>query len=120
MSANGPGPVERFRAFFGARIWDARLRDLPPWKAALYWGARIADTMVRGFLDTRLSFRAAALTYFTVLSIVPFLAFAFAVLKGFGVYQTFVQGTVRPYVDDTFAANVSSTYGRIVPCTNVW
>ncbi len=105
MSANGPGPAERFRTFFGIRIWEIRLAELPLWKAALYWVARIADTMVRGFLDTRLSFRAAALTYFTVLSVVPFLAFAFAVLKGFGVYQTFVQSTIRPYVDETFAAN---------------
>ncbi|HEX9051454.1 MAG TPA: YihY/virulence factor BrkB family protein [Anaeromyxobacter sp.] len=105
MSAKAPGVADRLRALFGARIWDTRLADLPLWKAVLYWLARIADTMVRGFLDTRLSFRAAALTYFTVLSIVPFLAFAFAVLKGFGVYQTFVQGTIRPYVDETFAAN---------------
>ncbi len=105
MSMKARGPAERLGAFFAARIWDARLPDLPPWKAALFWVARLADTMVRGFLDTRLSFRAAALTYFTVLSVVPFLAFAFAVLKGFGVYQTFVQGTIRPYVDDTFAAN---------------
>jgi membrane protein len=105
VSARGPGPAERLRVFFETRIWETRLQELPRWKAALFWVARIADTMLRGFLDTRLSFRAAALTYFTVLSIVPFLAFAFAVLKGFGVYQTFVQGTIRPYVDGTFAAN---------------
>lgn len=35
--------------------------------------------------DHQLSLRAAALTYTTVLSLVPFLAIAFAVLKGFGV-----------------------------------
>ncbi len=105
MSERRPGPAERLRAFFGTRIWETRLADLPLWKAPLYWAARVADTMLRGFLDTRLSFRAAALTYFTVLSIVPFLAFAFAVLKGFGVYRTFVQSTIQPYVDDTFAAN---------------
>jgi membrane protein len=105
VSAVRADPVERARAFFEIRIWETRLRDLPPWKAPVYWVARIADTMVRGFLDTRLSFRAAALTYFTVLSVVPFLAFAFAVLKGFGVYRTFVDGTLRPYVDETFAGN---------------
>jgi membrane protein len=37
--------------------------------------------------------------------VVPLLAFAFAVLKGFGAYQTFVDGTVRPYLRETFAAN---------------
>ena len=40
-----------------------------------------------------------------MLSVVPFLAFAFAVLKGFGAYQTFIDGIVRPYLADTFAPN---------------
>ncbi|HET8541957.1 MAG TPA: YihY/virulence factor BrkB family protein [Anaeromyxobacter sp.] len=105
MTAARPGLAQRLRAFFGARLWEPRLADLSRGRAALYAAARVGDTLVRGFLDTRLSFRAAALTYFTVLSIVPFLAFAFSVLKGFGVYRSFVVGTIRPYVDETFAGN---------------
>ncbi|HEY6101168.1 MAG TPA: YhjD/YihY/BrkB family envelope integrity protein, partial [Anaeromyxobacter sp.] len=49
--------------------------------------------------------RAAALTYYTVLSIVPFLAFAFAVLKGFGAYRILIDGTVRPWIAESFGAN---------------
>lgn len=105
MSAARAGALTSVRAFFGARIWDVRLRELPRPRAALYWVARVLHAIVTGLFDDRLSFRAAALTYFTVLSVVPFLAFAFAVLKGFGVYATFIEGTVQPYVDETFAAN---------------
>jgi membrane protein len=107
VSAPRPSALARARGWFGARIWEVRLREVPPAQAALTWAARVAAVTVRGFLDDALSFRAAALTYFTVLSIVPFLAFAFAVLKGFGVYGSFVEGTVKPYVDETFAANLA-------------
>ncbi|WP_248357767.1 YihY/virulence factor BrkB family protein [Anaeromyxobacter oryzae] len=98
-------PLVRLRTFFTGRIWDVRLSDLPWWKAALYRASRIIYSTARGFFDDRLTVRAAALTYFSVLSVVPFLAFAFAILKGFGAYRTFVQGTVRPYLDETFAPN---------------
>jgi membrane protein len=98
-------PLERVRRWMASGIWEVRLAELPAPRAALTWAARVLSVTVRGFLDADLSFRAAALTYFTVLSIVPFLAFAFAVLKGFGVYAAFIEGTVQPYVDETFAAN---------------
>jgi membrane protein len=97
--------LDRVRAFFSARIWDERLAELPRARAALYWLSRILYSTVRGFDDHNLTVRAAALTYFSVLSVVPFLAFTFAVLKGFGAYQTFVDGTVRPYLRETFAPN---------------
>jgi membrane protein len=97
--------VERVRAFFGRRIWTVRLEQLGRGRRIGYRAARIAYAAVRGFLDHRLTIRAAALTYYTVLSLVPFLAFAFAVLKGFGAYTSFLHGTVRPYLDRTFGGN---------------
>jgi membrane protein len=95
----------RIHSLFARRIWDVRLVDLPRGRALAYRVARIGVTTVRGFLENDLALRAAALTYYTVLSIVPFLAFAFAILKGFGAYRTFIESTVRPYVVETFARN---------------
>jgi membrane protein len=95
----------RLRTFFTQTIWDVRISGLSASRAALYRGSRIAYSTVREVVQNRLTFRAAALTYFSVLSIVPFLAFAFAVLKGFGAYKTFIDGTVRPYLRGTFEAN---------------
>jgi membrane protein len=93
------------RAFFTERVWRVRLDELPPLRAASYRAGRLAYSTFRGFLDNALTTRAASLTYFGVLSVVPFLAFAFALLKGFGVYERFIESTVRPYVRDTFAPN---------------
>ena len=74
-------------------------------RALLYRASRVAHAAFHGFIAHRLTVRAAALTYYTALSVVPFLAFAFAVLKGFGAYGSFVEGTLRPYLDRTFGGN---------------
>lgn len=100
------GPIEGLRAFFAEKVWAAPAgrRGATP---ALYRAGRVAYATVRGFLVDRGTVRAAALTYYSVLSLVPFLVFAFAILKGFGVYRTFVDATVRPYVRDTFGENAA-------------
>jgi membrane protein len=92
--------------FFSREIWAQRLDELPQKRARLYQLARILDVTVRGlvFGDT-LHVRAAALTYFTVLSIVPLLAFVFALLKGFGAYDVLVRDSLRPYILDLLAGN---------------
>jgi membrane protein len=103
-------PLERLRSFFTEEIWALPSREGRPWRrwrARLYRLSRVAYATARGFFANRLTVRAAALTYYTVLSLVPFLAFAFAILKGFGVYGTFVEATVRPYLRETFGENPS-------------
>jgi len=92
--------------FFRRQIWEARLDELPRAVALRYRLARIAQRAVHALvLGDTLHVRAAALTYFTVLSLVPLLAFAFALLKGFGVYQTLIEETVRPYALKMFSGN---------------
>lgn len=105
--SNDPGRhlVDRLRAFFTEGIWAVRVGDLRRGQALLYRASRVGYSTIRGFFANRLTIRAAALTYYSVLSIVPFLAFAFAVLKGFGVYASFIGKTVHPYLQETFGAN---------------
>jgi membrane protein len=99
------GSLDRLRAFFDERIWLARPERVGPVRAVLYRVICVGYAAVQGFFAHRLTVRAAALTYYTVLSIVPFLAFAFAILKGFGAYASFINGIARPYLDRTFGAN---------------
>jgi membrane protein len=103
--APGEPLAERLHAFFTERIWSVRVADLHDPRALLYRASRVGYSTVRGFFTNRLTVRAAALTYYSALSIVPFLAFAFAVLKGFGAYASFIEGTVRPYLQQTFGGN---------------
>jgi membrane protein len=101
------GLLARARLFFAERIWAVRVAELRRGQALAYRASRVAYTAILGFFANRLTVRAAALTYYSVLSIVPFLAFAFAVLKGFGAYRSFVDGVLRPYLEDTFGANAA-------------
>jgi membrane protein len=57
---------------------------------------------VRGFIHDDCVFRASALTYITVLSLVPLLAFSFSVAQGFGFYEKLVLETINPFLDQTF------------------
>ena len=99
--------LERGRHFFETRIWATPLKDASRGRVFLYRVGRTVYATVRGFFDKELTSRAAALTYYTVLSIVPFLAFAFSLLKGFGAYQKIMQSSLRPYLRDTFGGDSS-------------
>ncbi len=68
----------------------------------MYRACRVAHLALHGFVEDECLFRASALTYITVLSLVPLLAFSFSVAKGFGFYQQLIQGTVNPFLDRTF------------------
>lgn len=92
--------------FFAHDIWVARLDELPSAQAFRYQSARVAHATLRSLLfEDGLHVRAAALTYYTVLSIVPLLAFIFALLKGFGAYELLVEESIRPYVLQAMSGN---------------
>ncbi|MCY2961107.1 MAG: YihY family inner membrane protein [Planctomycetota bacterium] len=65
---------------------------------------RISWLAGRGILRDQCLLRASALTYITVLSLVPLLALAFAVAKGFGFYAALVHDVIGPFLDRTFGA----------------
>ena len=59
---------------------------------------RYAYAMVRDFFSGQLTMRAMSLVYTTLLSVVPLLAFSFAMLKGFGIFNK-----LEPYLSDALA-----------------
>ncbi len=75
------------RKFINDLIWGNRLsnRGLPG--RILVVVLRYLYAMVRDFFSGQLTMRAMSLVYTTLLSVVPLLAFSFAVLKGFGIFN---------------------------------
>jgi membrane protein len=97
---------QRLHDFFTREVWEARLETLPGPRARRYRALRLAYSVVDGLLVSDvLPMHAAALTYYTVLSIVPLLACAFSILKGFGAYEALVDETIRPYLTQTLSGN---------------
>jgi membrane protein len=69
-------------------IWRSRLGDLRGFRALRVKFLRIVILSLRGVFRNQL--RAAALTYYSVLSVVPILALLFGIAKGFG-YEKILQ-----------------------------
>jgi membrane protein len=68
-------------------IWGNQLTKAGPPGRILVVVLRFLYAMVRDFFSGQLTMRAMSLVYTTLLSIVPLLAFSFAILKGFGVFN---------------------------------
>lgn len=67
-----------------SQIWRVRASSLPWWKALLVSAGRVLLRAIRDFREDRIWLRASALTFFTLMSIVPILALSFGIAKGFG------------------------------------
>jgi membrane protein len=79
--------INRIWIFLTKDIWGLRLSDLSPRKALKIKALRILILSIRGFYEDKIQQRAAALTLYTILSIVPILAIGFGIAKGFGYDQ---------------------------------
>jgi len=70
--------------FITIGIWHIESRNFSWSKSFFLRQLRIVVLAVRGFKEDKLQLRASALTLYSLLAIVPVLAMAFAVAKGFG------------------------------------
>jgi membrane protein len=81
-----PG-LSNLTEFLSTGIWRIRASELRGSRSFLIRQLRIILLAVRGFNDDRCQLRASALTFYSLLSVVPMIAMAFGVSKGFGLEQ---------------------------------
>lgn len=72
--------------FFKTTIWTMKLAEHSFLIRVIVKTVRIAILSFRYFMKNNCMLRASALTYYTLLSIIPVAALAFAIAKGFGLY----------------------------------
>lgn len=84
MVENMVGRIRAAVHFLGIGIWRIRLREQPAGRGFAIKYVRMVLLAIRGFDEDKCQLRASALTYYTLLSIVPIAAMAFGVAKGFG------------------------------------
>jgi membrane protein len=77
--------VSRILTFFKTGIWETRLKSLPPIEAFFTRSLRIILLAARGFMRDNCQKTASVLTYYSLLNVVPVVAVAFAMAKGFGL-----------------------------------
>ena len=76
--------IRRFLEFIKSEIWLIETSQYHPVLGFLIRQLRIILIAIRGFRDHRIQLRASALTYYSLLSIVPVAAMVFGIAKGFG------------------------------------
>ena len=77
--------LSRAKKFVTTDIWRIRLKTYPRFKSFLLKQLRIIVLAVRGFAEDKCKFRASALTFYSLLSVVPVIAVLFGIAKGFGM-----------------------------------
>ena len=81
-------------------IWHTPLSEISKGKTFLVKQLRIVVLAARGFSNDKVQLRASALTFYSLLSVIPVAAIAFAIAKGFGLDQNLEQ-----LITDKFQAN---------------
>lgn len=101
---------------FSEGIWKRNSPDAPLLVRVSRAASRLLYLVGYGFMKDQCIIRAAALTFTTILSIVPFLAVAFSISKGFGLQNSEVMRewvlkltTGRPEVADKIIEYIDRT-----------
>jgi membrane protein len=94
MRAQEEAWLDRVRRVFSSELWT---REVSP-RILVSWAQACLQFVVlvgQGFANDQLLLRASALTYFTMLSLIPLIAIAFSMVGAFGVSQDLAQFVVE-------------------------
>lgn len=109
--------LKRTWVFLSHGIWEIDAHELTRWRLLLLRQAQVVSLVARDFFSDHCLLRASALTYSTLLSIVPLLALMFALLKGLGVHNV-----LEPLILERLAIGsevILSAIVRYIDNTNV-
>ncbi|MFA7160326.1 MAG: YihY/virulence factor BrkB family protein [Kiritimatiellia bacterium] len=76
--------IRKLVDFFAVDVWRIRAHALPRSKSFWIRHLRVILLAIRRFGEDKIQLRASALTYYSLLSIVPVVAMGFGIAKGFG------------------------------------
>ncbi|MBO4620286.1 MAG: YihY/virulence factor BrkB family protein [Victivallales bacterium] len=79
------------KTFLAKDLWNVDVQQLPFAKRFGYSFLRMLIIAVRGFLEDRCTLQASALTYITLVSLVPILAITLAFCKGIGLQRKLME-----------------------------
>lgn len=125
--------TSRLKNFFRDDIWELELEELSRAKARFIKYLKVMLITIKTFSNERIGFQAVALSFFSTMSVVPFVAIIFAITNGFGLADS-LRDLLYQYFDNShqtieailgFADNIintaqSSTMGLVSALLFVW
>ena len=79
--------LNQVRQFIEVDLWRIKLKSLPRRKRFLFGFIRVWVITIKEFLNDRCAEKAPALTYFSMLSLVPVVAMVVAIANAFGIRE---------------------------------
>jgi membrane protein len=81
----------RLKSFISDDIWTLDLEDFSKAKARAIKYLKVAMITIRTFSSEKIGFQAVALSFFSTMAVVPFIAIAFAITGGLGLDDKLAQ-----------------------------
>ena len=98
--------------FITDEVWSVRLEEYPKPVATLVHYLRVILISVRRFGEDKVQVRASALTYYTLLALVPILAMGFGIAKGFGYDKDLEQKLMDNFMGEEEVLNWVISFAR--------
>ncbi len=90
--------IKKVSVFLKRDIWKIPLDEMSPLRAFFIRQLQIFIIALRGLSEDNVYLRASALTFFSLLSLVPVIAMAFGIAKGFGLQDYLVAQLEQAFV----------------------
>ena len=90
----------RLKNFFKEDIWEMELEELSKAKARFVKYAKVAIITAKTYAQQKIGPQAVALSYLSVMALVPFLAIVFAITGGLGV-----DGLIKDFMYSNFSTS---------------
>lgn len=94
MMKNIGEKLHKAAEFIKHDVWRVRRAQLSPGKSVFLKLLRVLLLSIRGFDEDKCQLRASALTFYSLVSIVPIAAMAFGIAKGFG-FEKILEAQLR-------------------------
>ena len=76
--------IQKIKHFFSKELWSSTNQNYSKTQRFFLRQTRVITLAFRGFREDEVLLRSSALTFYTLISIVPIIAMAFGIAKGFG------------------------------------
>ncbi len=103
--------------FISERIWQVRIEKINKRQGFFIKQLRIFSLAIKGFNEDDCLTKATALTFYTLFSIVPILALAFAIAKGFGFEKGLQEQLISNYSEYKDVLNKAFEYAHTMLAT---
>ncbi len=123
----------RLKRFISDDIWELELEELSKARARFVKYLKVMLITIKTFSSEKIGFQAVALSFFSTMSVVPFVAIVFAITGGFGLagkLKEFLYGyfensqavidTVLGFADNIITTAQSSTMGLFSALLFLW